>query len=359
MQIQFNVGSAKVWFAYYGQDPKNNFQQAHADATGNIVANTPSAKPTDAITHPVPSGPINLPMLSAARLYLSIGAPLLFPVDPTGSPNPPKPADATDPNYKTPWDFFELTYIPQGSDELFNINLSTVQSANLPLTFHVAGTEPSTKKPVDYTRGWLPGGYGKFVSYLGGNADFRQLVLPGTQRVLAPGTAITALEEKVIAQPLIASDYLKAYIDKVWTKFAGVDLTFIGDPPPNSSTFVTWTGRVKNGQFTFTTNYPNLEPIVLEFPIDLRSYSRTISYSAHPVAEHLIHCNRTTRCRLFGTLCAAFNRSMMLTTTTLANSSNCDWCKAKDQFYQDPTTNHYSESDPRECDRRACLRVSE
>jgi hypothetical protein len=43
-------------------------------------------------------------------------------------------------------------------------------------------------------------------------------------------------------------------------------------------------------------------------------------------------------------LCAAFNRSVMLTTTTLANAPNSEWCQAKENFYQDPTTNHYSKT---------------
>ena len=72
-------------------------------------------------------------------------------------------------------------------------------------------------------RGWLAGGYNNFLSYLGANPDFRQLTLSGTQRVLAPGTAIMAFEQKVIPAPLMDGSYLKEYIEQVWAKFAGVD----------------------------------------------------------------------------------------------------------------------------------------
>jgi hypothetical protein len=143
-------------------------------------------------------------MLNAARLYVSIGEPVLFTVDSAGSPIPPRAADPRDPNYQTQWDFFEVTYIPLiGTDGLFNFNLSNIQSANLPLSLSVGGADPSTKKPVEYSRGWLSGGYNHFLSYLGTNPDFRQLVLSGTQRVLAPGTATEAFEQKVIPVPLI------------------------------------------------------------------------------------------------------------------------------------------------------------
>jgi hypothetical protein len=345
VQILFSGTGEKAWFAYYGLDSTNNNKPAHADASGRIVANVPSAEPTAALACPVPSGPIAFPMLNAARLYVSIGEPLLFTVDSAGNPIPPTAADPADPNYQTRWDFFEATYIPLvGTDGLFNFNLSNVQSANLPLSFSVGGLDPSTKKPVEYSRGWLPGGYNNFLSYLGANPGFRQLVLSGTQRVLAPGTAIEAFEQKVIPVPLIDGDYLKAYIEGVWTKFAGVDLTFVGDPPPNSDTYVTWTGRVRNSQFTFTTNdLSNLVPIVLNSPStsDLFENNFLFCASGRGAPGSL---QEDYALQLFGTLCAAFNRSVMMTTTTLANAPDCEWCQAKQNFYQDPTTNHYSKA---------------
>jgi hypothetical protein len=343
VQIRFSEAGAKAWFAYYGLDSANSNKPAHADATGRIVANVPSAEPTAALTYPVPSGPITFPMLNAARLYVSIGEPVLFTVDSTGNPIPPRAADPTDANYQTRWDFFEVTYIPLiGTDGLFNFNLSNVQSANLPLSFAVSGADPSTKKPVEYSRGWLSGGYNDFLSSLGANPDFRQLVLSGTQRVLAPGTGIQAFEQKVIPAPLMDGDYLKAYIERVWVKFGGVDLTFVGDPPPNSNTYVTWMGRVRNGQFTFTTNdLPNLVPIVLNSPSTSDLFENNFLFCASGLGAPG-SLQEDYALQLFGTLCAAFNRSVMLTTTTLANAPNCEWCQAKEKFYQDPTTNHYS-----------------
>jgi hypothetical protein len=285
-------------------------------------------------------------MLNAARLYVSTGGPLLISVDSkTELPQAPMPADPANANYHTPWDLFEITYIPSGSDKLFNVNLSILQSANLPLAFHVAGMEPSTRQPVEYSRGWLAGGYGKFLAELRANPDFSKLILPDTQRVLAPGTAITAFVQKVIPTPLFDSDYLKAYIEQVWVKFEGTDLTFVGDPPAGSNTFVTWTGRVQNGQFTFTTSdLPGrLEPIVLNPPTTQDLFENNFLFCASGKGEPGTLQNNYAL-QLFGTLCAAFNRSVMLTTTELANAANSAWCKAKEKFYQDPTTNHYSKA---------------
>jgi len=339
MQLEF-VNGKDTWFTYYGLDPVSG-KPSHSDATGAVVSNVPSDKPTGALSVQI-TGPINFPMLTAARLYISVGKPLLLAVDAIGNAIPPRPADSTDPNYGTPWDFFEVTYLPVGSAELFNVNLSTVQSAGVPLAFHVEGVEPSTKKPVDYSRGWLPGGYSKFLEAMRANTDFKGLVLSGTDRVLAPGTAITAFKQKVIPTPVFDENYLESYISQVWSKFEHTDLTFVGDPPPLSNTFVHWKGRVHGGQFTFYTNdLTGLIPIVLDPPTTADLFENNFLFCASGKGTPG-SLQENYALQLFGTLCAAFNRSVMHTTTTLANSSDCAWCKAKDLFYKNPDTNHYS-----------------
>lgn len=343
MIVVNNDPSKTLWVTYYGLDPADGLRPAHlADAAGTLAPNTPSAEPTDALSLPVVAGSsFVLPMLSAARLYVSVGHPLRLTVDVAGNPIPPQSANPADVNHGTPWDFFEVTYVPVGPDGLFNLNLSNVQSANLPLAFHVVGSDPSTREPVDYSRGWVPGCYADFLDALRGNPDFAGLVLPDTDRVLAPGTAITAYAQKVIPVPLFDADYLGAYVAEVWARFEGVDLTFVGDPPPGSNTFVTWTGRVADGRFTFTTTDLPLEPIVLDPPSTSDLFENNFNFCASGRgAPGSLQENYALQ--LFGTLCAAFNRSVMLTTTTLANSSDCEWCKAKGSFYQDPTTNHYA-----------------
>jgi len=342
MQIEF-LNAQGMWFTYYGLDPVTG-KPCYCDATGQAVPSVPSEHPTAALScriGPTPSA-LDFPMLSAGRLYISSGAPLFLTVGPQGTVIPPSPADPSGPNYNTPWDFFEVTYIPVGQDGLFNFNLSNVQSAGLPLAFHVAGQEPSTRQPVDYERGWLLGGYDKFLAGIRANPAFKGLFLADTDRVLAPGTAITAFEQKVIPTSRFDTQYLKQYIDQVWERFEAIDLTFVGDPPPGSNTFVTWGGRVQDGLFTFTTNDLPLEPIVLSVPSTQDLFENNFLFCVSGRGEPG-SLQENYALQLFGTLCAAFNRSVMLLTDKLANSSDCQWCKDKAQFYQDPTTNHYSQ----------------
>lgn len=343
MNLVVNNKSGKdVWFTYYGLDPVTG-KPSSMTSTGSVTPNVPSATPTDALAIKVTGLPVPFPMLNAGRLYISVGTPLLLAVDPAGNPIPPQSANPADVNYKTEWDFFETTYIPLGSDGLFNFNLSTVQSANLPLLFHVMGVDPSTRKPVDYLRGWAPGMYRNFINAMRANPDFNKLVLPDIQRVLAPGTAITAFSQGVIPKPLFDADYLKAYIAKVWAKFETTDLTFVGDPPPHSNTFVTWTGRVKGGQFVFTTTDLPLEPIVLNVPSTVALFENNFDFCASGGGTPG-SLQQNYALQLFGTLCATFNRSVMLTTTELTNSSSGAWCQNKVLFYADPTTNHYAKN---------------
>ena len=334
MQVHFK--GEDLWFAFYGLDPKTG-EPAYVDAEGQ-VAPSRSGSP---ISFPVPKE-MPFPPLNAARLYLSVGKPLVFPIDAGGHPIPPQSANPGDPNYTTPWDFFEVTYIPlAGTTGLFNFNLSNVQSANLPLSFQVQGEDPSTRKPVSYQRGWLPGGYKKLLSLMRETPDFSGLILPDSQRILAPGTAITAYTQGVLKSPLFREDYLEDYVRQVWSRFEREDLSFVGDPPPGSNDFVPWTGRVHNGQFTFTTKHPGLEPIVLNKPTTADLFENNFLFCASGRGKPGT-LQENYGLQLFGTLCAAFNRSVMLTVTTLANSSDCEWCKATGTFYQDPTTNHYA-----------------
>jgi hypothetical protein len=338
MKVTFVNASQASWFAYYGLDPTNKNPVHLVDALGNLMPNAPSPKPTDALAIPVlPSISFEFPRLIAARLYVSVGKPLLLSVAENGLPQPPNAADPNDPNYDRAWDFFEVTYIPSGLDGLFNFNLSNVQSANLPLSFHVTGKNPSTGLHVDYSRGWLPGGYNKFLTYLRANTDFRNLILPNTQRVLAPHMGISV--------SLFSGAYLDKYIDDVWTRFESNDLTFVGDPPPSSNTFVNWTGRVQNCQFTFTTrDLQGLVPIVLKQPTTYALFANNLNEFCSAGCEELDSLQSDYANQLRGTLCAAFNRSVMLTTTTLANAAGSPWCKATGNFYQDPITNHYSKA---------------
>ncbi len=342
------TASKDIWFCYFGLDPANGTPLYLADAKGTLEKSVPSSKPTTSLCQSVASSKsFVFPELNAARLYVSYGKPLALAVGGNARPIPPSAADPTDANYATKWDFFELTYVPQDGAPTgrFNFNLSVLQSANLDMQFSVKGVVPGTTMPASYRRGWLPGGEAAFEKSVKANKEFAGLVLAGTNRVLAPGTAIQAYAQKLISKPIFASDYYKGYVGKSWTKYQSDTLTFVGDPPAGSNKFVTWTGKVVKGQFVFTPPADNtlgLKPIVWNQPSTADIFENNFLFCVSG-------CGQTDKqqenyaLQIFGTLMGAYNRSVMLTETTFTNSPNGAWCKNQSAWYQDPITNVYSQ----------------
>jgi hypothetical protein len=342
-----NSGTAlkNIYLCYYGLNPVNGTPLYLADTKGTLKKSVANSKPTTSFCIPAAASLV-FPQLNAARLYVSYGKPLTLSTGANARPVPPAPALPTDANYKIKWDFFELSYLPQAGSTtgLFNFNLSVLQSANLPMQFAVKGVVPGTATPVAYKRGWIPGGYTKFLASMQANAAYKKTVLAGTNRVLSPGTAIQAFVQKQIPRSIFAANYFKKYVDATWTKYAGTTLTFIGDPPAGSNKFVTWTGTVVKGQFVFTPpagNKLKLTKMVWNKPTSSDIFENNfifcVSGCGAPNSQQ-----ENYALQIFGTLMGAYNRSVMLTTTTFTNNPDGAWCTRAGAWYQDPTTNYFS-----------------
>ena len=340
-----NQATKGIYMVCYGLDPKTNKPLYVVDATGKTA--TPPISGTASTKFAISLGSATefvLPQLLAARIYISFGKPLSLTASSAGI-IPPVAFNAKDPNYNTPWDFFEYTYIPfagaPGGN--FGLNLSTVQSCNIPMDFRLVGQQPGTNKPKNYLRGWNSGGYSAFIKAMEANADFKGLILPGTSnRVLAPGTAITAFDQGQIPKKIMSETYFDAYVEAVWDRFSKQTLTFVGDPPPGGNEFITWNGNVVNNQFVFTPVSPDLQlkPIFFKVPTTNDLFENTVFCAKNCGTGGDLQENYMLQ--IFGTLCAAFNRSVMLTVTQLANAANSAWCLDTKSFYQYATTNYYS-----------------
>lgn len=340
------TASKDIYFCYFGLDPAKETPLYLADAKGTLAKSVPS-KPTTSLCLSVGSSTsFVFPELNAARLYVSYGKPLSLAVGANARPIPPSAGDPHDPNYATKWDFFELTYVPQDGAPTgrFNFNLSVLQSANLDMQFAVKGLIPGTTTPKSYTRGWNPGGYAAFVKSMQANKDYAGLVLAGTNRVLAPGTAIQAYVQKLIPKPIFSSTYYDKYVAKSWTQYQTDTLTFIGDPPPGSSKFDTWTGQVVKGQFVFTPpagNTLGLKPMVWNQPTTADIFENNFLFCVDGCGKNDPQ-QQNYALQIFGTLMGVYNRSVMLTENTFTNNPGGKWCTDQSAWYQDPTTNVYA-----------------
>ncbi|HTX58885.1 MAG TPA: beta-1,3-glucanase family protein [Verrucomicrobiae bacterium] len=327
-----------VYFLLYGQGipPDNDWYHLTDPATGAIerCASTGLKYTADYSFQLSDVSKLMLPPMRAARLYFSFAKKLLLQVNDAGIPSPPIGFDSTaqNVNYETVFDFVEWTlWYP--SDAGWNGNLTLVQSVNIPIDFHIAG-ESLTGTKLDYTRGWLEGGYTKFLNSMKSQPDFADLVLPGLNRVLAPDVGLEPFAGK--NGPVFKADYYDGYIDDVWTKYSTDKMVVV------TNQGATWNGSIQSDKLVFSpvTGQTNLEPISLRKPTTKEVFACSdicVSgcKSSTPQQEDV---NNQIR----GAFLSAMNRSTLLTDTTIGVDPVSAYCKDTSAFYQGKQTNFYA-----------------
>jgi len=326
-----------VYFFLYGQGlPPDNDWYHLTDPDGTIVkcASTDLKYSADYSFSLADVSTIHLPPMRAARLSFSFEKKLLLQVNDAGIPTPPIGFDSTaqNVNYDTVFDFVEWT-LSFPSDAGWNGNLTMVDAVNIPIDYHIAG-ESLTGTKLDYTRGFQAGGFSKFIAAMQANSDFAGLVLPGTGRVLAPNTGMEPFAGK--NGPVFSKTYYDAYVDDVWTKYESSTLSIV------TNQGATWTGRVADGKLTFTpqSGGSGLEPVALSKPTTLQVFACADICSSGCDSSNPLQ--RDVNNQIRGAVLAAFNRSTLLTNTTIGVNPQSAYCKDSSAFYRDKTTNYYS-----------------
>jgi hypothetical protein len=328
-----------VYFLLYGQGlpPDNDWYHLTDPQTGAIekCVSTDLKYTADYTFKLSEVSTLMLPPMRAARLYFSFEKKLLLQVNNDGIPSPPIGFDSTaqNVNYNTIFDFVEWTlFYP--SDQGWNGNLTLVDSVNIPIDYHIVG-QSLTGEKLDYKRGFVPGGYSKFLASMKAQPDFAGLVLPGLNRVLAPNIGLEPFAG--VNGPVFKADYYDSYIDDVWTKYSTEKITIV------TNQGATWHGAVKNGQLVFSpvSGQTDLEPIALKKPTTKEIFACAdicvsgCKSSTNPLQENL---NNQIR----GAFLSAMNRSTLLTDTTIGVNPASAYCKDPSKFYQGPKTNFYA-----------------
>jgi len=243
------------------------------------------------------STPLTLPNMSG-RIYVTIGQKLKFKVVTAGDGRPglqyPAGWVASDPNFNILHDFAEFTFNSSG---MF-CNTTMVDQFSVPLSIQLDGAQSQTTGSI------VPGGRDRILSGIAAQSGFASLVVANKMRVIAPGHGIEA--------GLFSATYYDGYINDVWNKYAGTNLSVT----INTTTF---TGRVSSGTLNFTGG--------------IRSFAR-------PSTRDVFFCNGAldaggTSGPVAAVLGAAFNRS------TLRDQPSQPTTSAS-TFYQQTITNHYS-----------------
>lgn len=283
-----------------------------------------------------------IPLMRAARFYVSYNAALKLPVDDKGHIIYPNAADMRD---STPWDFLEwnkYTNCNNLTEVAFAPNLSQVDAFTIPMQFHIEGLSSNGESDAEETRGFPPGAYNTILQQIQGNPDFRGLALSnGSGRILSP---VKGLDAKVISD-----SYYAPYIGKVWKNYETAKLQMSFNLTCNGLSIRTkWLeGQVKNSQLVFTQTpgqCRQLDPIAFSMPTTKDVFFGLIQTKCVSGCTGKDGAQENTVSQIAAALNAAFYRSTLLKTTTISNETTRDstYCKQEDAvFYDADITNFY------------------
>ncbi|MCO6006935.1 glycoside hydrolase family 64 protein [Actinoallomurus purpureus] len=291
-------------------------QQGWADAGGGFHAwpaggTPPTAAPDASIPGPGngQSITIQLPKFSG-RVYFSYGQKLKFFVT-TGGLVQPDVNNPSDPNRNILFNWSEYTL----NDAGLWINSTQVDMFSAPYAVGVKNTSGTVRNTGHLKSGGYRGFFNALTGQPGGWANLIQRDSSGNiLRAISPGHGIAA--------GVLPSNVMDDYVNRVWAKYSSATLTVqpFADQPS-----VRYYGRVSGNVMNFTN-----------------SAGQIVTSFQKPDADSIFGCyklldapNDQVRGPISRTLCAGFNRSTLLTSTTQPDTNAAD-------FYQDVVTNHYA-----------------
>jgi hypothetical protein len=254
---------------------------------------------------------ITVPHLAGARLWLSVGAPLTFLLNPGPALVEPSVSNPTDPSISVMWDFCEFTF---NQAQLF-ANISFVDFAAIPIALSLTDASGAQQS----TAGLASGGLDTICAGLTTQAaadghPWGDLIVTGdgrNLRALSPANGIAA-------NPSFLSGYYDDYVIQAWAKYTSAPLTV-----DTQASFGTVTGQVSNGLLTF----PGVGSFALPSAADIFSCASGPFSPAGMSPEMLAIVPR---------LAAALNRSTLLTDASQPDGAD------PASYYTAPVTNHYA-----------------
>ncbi|GAA5021479.1 beta-1,3-glucanase family protein [Kitasatospora paranensis] len=291
-------------------------RQGWADASGTFHAwpggaNPPAPAPDAAIAGPAPgsSMTIRIPKFSG-RIYFSYGKKLVFKLA-TGGLVQPAVQNPSDPNHDILFNWSEYTL----NDSGLWINSTQVDMFSAPYAVGVKAGNGATRSTGHLKSGGYQGFYSALRGQSGGWANLVQTRSDGTVlRALAPGHGIE--------NGALSAGVMSDYVNRVWSKYATSTLTVtpFADQPATK-----YFGRVSGN----TMNFTNSSGAVVT------SFQKPDSDSIFGCYKLLDAPNDQVRGPISRTLCAAYNRSTLLTHANQPDTSAAG-------FYQDAVTNQYA-----------------
>ena len=254
---------------------------------------------------------ITVPHLAGARLWLSVGAPLTFLLNPGPALVEPSVSNPADPSIGVLWDFCEFTF---NQAQLF-ANLTFVDFAAIPVALDLTDTSGGQQSAA----GLAPGGLDTVCAGLTAQAaadghPWDDLIVTSggrNLRALSPANGIAA-------NPSFLAGYYDDYVSQAWAKYASTALTV-----DTQASFGQVAGQVSNDLLTF----PGVGSFARPSAADIFSCASGPFSPAGMSPEMLAIVPR---------LAAALNRSTLLTDPSQPDGEN------PASYYAAPVTNHYA-----------------
>ena len=272
---------------------------------------------------PLPEdGKLKLPLMSAGRVYISLGEKMKTQLNPPVGPNDPPAfwvapsgwSNANEPNFKTLFDWVEFDYkiSPDSNLPGMGINKTEVQMVSLPFTISMTGPTSGTQAV-----GAKEGARSAIFEAIAADPAFADLIVDGTAtgtnvspiRVVSPDNGIYNVRNNVPGVPTFPLDYYDDYIDQVWEKYKTEDLTMI------TSAFGTFVGRV-NAQDQMVFTQAGARSVVIPKPssadviIGDGALIADVPNAGTPTEENIVREHAST-------MSACFNRSTLLVFPTM------------------------------------------
>jgi Beta-1,3-glucanase len=323
---------------FYWVNPQGHLAPMDVDDLENGFADYNTLLPSD--------GKLTLPLMSAGRVYVSLGEKMKTQLNPPQNENDPPAfwvapsgwSNSQEPNYQTLFDWVEFDYkiSPDSNLPGMGINKTEVQMVSLPFTISMTGPTTGTQ-----TVGAKEGARSAVFQAIANEPDFADLIVTGTAtgtnvspiRVVSPDNGIYNKRNNVPNVPTFALDHYDAYIDAVWTKYKAEDLTMV------TSAFGTYVGRV-NAQDQMVFSQSDKRSVVVPKPSSADVIIGDGALIAD-VANATTDEERNVVREIASTMSACFNRSTLLVFPKLLRTYVAGSFDPA-LFYQDPTTNVYS-----------------
>lgn len=273
---------------------------------------------------------VTLPQLNAARIYFSIGAPLVVYASADGAPPSAPPGWVpTDPNFKTDFDWAEFTWNNDAPNSKFTttlgMNVTQVDMLGFAMLLALKGKRDD----------------GQVVTRKSGFADesARVKILAGLSSAGEPWTKLIMTANggpalRVIAPyhgialGLFPANQLDAYIASVWKMYSGGKNMLIGMAENHA-----YGGTVVNGEMVFNEIGGSDPQFKFARPTTNAAYQNFLPAIPCPPENQTPPCNRA---RVVGAYMAAgFMR------TTLVTNTHLNTCSV-DMFYEDDPVNVYA-----------------